>query len=338
MRYQQSPSESAELLRLALPKMSRLGSGYHPVSYAVWYEYVAGINLTLKDRVDRLVADGAPLSDDHTYSVYRECIVEPWGAQAAKVNQGLQEAIKDFAGTAGEVKGQLGSFDSSLEKFSFALGSEDDEDPARRETLLRESLGLRTGLSALQVELDESQRTIVRLQADLARLENDALTDPLTGLYNRRGLDVAFERWLRAVAGGETSCSVVLIDIDNFKSVNDTFGHLFGDQVIRGIAATLRNHARGDDLVARYGGEEFVLVMPHASVTEASENAERLRSLIERSAIRRRGQNETVAHVTVSAGVTALARGDTLDTLLARADHALYSAKNDGRNRVALAA
>ena len=337
MRYQQSPSESAELLRLALPMMSRQGSGYHPVSYAVWYEYVAGVNPALRERVDGLVAAGKPLTDDMTYSVYRECITDAWGSKAMKVNEGLRDLIEDFSVSSHEVTEQISSFDASLEDFSTVL-SNDDYDDQQRELLLRESLGLRTGLSALQVELIESQRTIARLQQDLVKLENEALTDPLTGLYNRRGLDVAFDRYLHAASGQLPECSVVLIDIDNFKRVNDTFGHLFGDQVIRGIAGTLRNHARPSDLVARYGGEEFVLVMPHTPVVEAQANAERLRAFIERSTIRRRGQSETVARVTVSAGVTGSARGDTLTSLLARADSALYDAKNHGRNQVALAA
>lgn len=337
MRYQQSPSESAELLRLALPMMSRQGSGYHPVSYAVWYEYVAGINPALTERVDGLVKGGQPLSDDGTYQVYRECILDAWSAKTVKVNENLRELMDDFSSSTQDVSGQILNFDHSLQDFSYAL-SEEEIDEARRERLLRDSLGLRTGLSALQVELEESQRTIARLQADLVKLESEALTDPLTGLFNRRGLDVAFERLVRQSGSGEARCSVVLIDIDNFKTVNDTFGHLFGDQVIRGIAGTLRNHARPDDLVARYGGEEFVLVMPQTPVAEAQASAERLRAFIERSTIKRRGQNESVAKVTVSAGVTGFAAGDTLSSLLARADHALYSAKNHGRNQVALAA
>ncbi len=337
MRYQQSPSESAELLRLALPMMSRQGSGYHPVSYAVWYEYVSGINPGLKERVDLLVEDGQPLSDEGTYEVYRECILDAWSAKAAKTNQSLRDLIQDFSSSTTEVKTQIISFDTSLEGFSDAL-STDELDESRRQSMLRESLGLRTGLSALQVELEESQRTIARLQVDLAKLENEALTDPLTGLFNRRGLDVAFEKYARQCGPREAECSVMLIDIDNFKAVNDTFGHLFGDQVIRGIAGTLRNHARADDLVARYGGEEFVVVMPRTAADEAQQNAERLRAFIERSTIKRRGEDEPVARVTVSAGVTGFARGDTLNSLLARADHALYSAKHHGRNQVALAA
>lgn len=334
MRYPQGPSESAELLRLALPLMTRHGTGYHPVSYAIWYEYSSGTNPLLKERVDATVEAGTPFSDEHTYTLYRECILDIWGAKALEVNAGLRNLIDDFSASTDGVTGQVRAFDNSLAGFADALTAEVPIDSAKRDALLAESLDLRAGLGSLQDELVSSQSEIRRLQADLQKLHHEALTDPLTGLYNRRGLDFAFQRHFEQSGVVSDDCSVVLLDIDHFKKVNDTFGHLFGDQVIRGVAGTLRTHAREQDLVARFGGEEFVLILPDTSAREAQANAERLRAHIERSVIRRREGKDAVARITVSAGVTGFSHGDTLQTLLDRADRALYSAKHQGRNQV----
>jgi len=161
----------------------------------------------------------------------------------------------------------------------------------------------------------------------LERMQQMAVTDGLTQLSNRRSFDRALDRELQRAARTDGRLSVVLIDIDHFKVLNDTHGHLTGDNVLRQIAAALRECGREYDTIARYGGEEFAAVLPGCSSALAVQVAERLRQAVE--------QAPTEVPVTASAGVATYPYdGADIETLLGAADRALYSAKRGGRNRV----
>jgi two-component system cell cycle response regulator len=164
-----------------------------------------------------------------------------------------------------------------------------------------------------------------------------AITDPLTGLYNRRYLDAHLKSVVaRAVATAKPVC-VLLFDIDHFKGINDTYGHDAGDDVLRDFSDRLRRVVRGIDLVARYGGEEFVLVMPETDTAFAGTVAERLRRDVEMVAFTTKAGASLP--VTVSIGLAEWqGPADTADTLIKRADRALYAAKGAGRNRVVASA
>lgn len=178
---------------------------------------------------------------------------------------------------------------------------------------------------------------LVRLQRELIQknrlLEQLSTTDPLTGLRNRRYLtEMLAVEFLRAKRH-KTPLSVVMADIDHFKSVNDAHGHAAGDAVLQGVAEVLRRRMRGSDHGGRYGGEEFLLVLSNAEIEGARSFAERLREEVEETAF---GTDAGPLQVTLSLGVASLrARHETPGDLVAEADEALYRAKQAGRNRVA---
>ncbi len=163
-------------------------------------------------------------------------------------------------------------------------------------------------------------------------LRREADTDPLTQLANRRGFDSRADRLLKACAANDVAASVLMIDIDHFKTVNDTHGHDGGDLVLCAIGASLNAHLRTTDLVARFGGEEFAVLLPGADLAAASSRAEALRVAIAELAVEIAPQ--TFAEVTVSLG--AAEHHGSLQETLQRADAALYLAKNNGRNQVVL--
>lgn len=184
-------------------------------------------------------------------------------------------------------------------------------------------------LSALRIERG---RALERLERALIDLREQAITDPLTGLYNRRYLWEFLRReWIRAKRRDDT-LAVIMIDIDHFKRVNDTHGHEAGDFVLVAVAGLLRNQIRSSDIVCRYGGEEFALVLPEASVESVQLRAEGLRTAI-------RGLNLThhgaaIGRITVSLGIALYPlHVDDPDSLLNAADAALYDAKREGRDR-----
>ena len=159
-------------------------------------------------------------------------------------------------------------------------------------------------------------------------LQTMAFSDALTGLMNRRAFDEIIEYEMRDHRGGEPLV-LLLIDIDSFKAINDDYGHLVGDEVIRQVGRALQANTRADDTVSRYGGEEFVMLLRNLGLDRAESIAERLRMQV--AGIR--GLPEEI-HVTVSIGLAVHGPGDTFASFLKRSDDALYSAKRSGRNRV----
>jgi diguanylate cyclase (GGDEF)-like protein len=176
-------------------------------------------------------------------------------------------------------------------------------------------------IDAVTSDLEAANREITRL----------SLTDPLTQLANRARLDQALDDDMKLAVRYGIDFAVIIIDIDHFKQVNDTHGHLVGDAVLIKLAQVLANQTRATDTAGRWGGEEFLIVAPQTSLDKAAKLAEKLRASIAGTDF------PEVGHKTISLGVTAYVPGDDLKKLLARADAALYAAKRSGRNRVELA-
>ncbi len=206
--------------------------------------------------------------------------------------------------------------------------------------------GLEVGVSDyLQRPIDKNEllarvRTQIRRKRYTERLRDNvqfsiemAITDPLTGLYNRRYMESHLASLVQQAAARKKPLTVLVLDIDYFKAINDTHGHDAGDDVLREFATRIRKSIRGIDLACRYGGEEFVIVMPETDLAVATMVAERLRRRIAADPfpIQQGGQK---IEVTISVGISELRGDDETADLLKRADRALYRAKRDGRNRV----
>lgn len=169
-----------------------------------------------------------------------------------------------------------------------------------------------------------------QLRVALQKVEIDAATDALTGQGNRRALDEVLKQQLARHAASGRPFSILMLDIDFFKNINDEFGHMVGDDVLRAFAQALRAFLRSADFCARFGGEEFVVVLPDTSLATALEVGERIRTGIAQAPL----LNKPRVQVTVSIGVATMTVGQSLKDLLAAADAAVYLAKNEGRNQV----
>lgn len=159
-----------------------------------------------------------------------------------------------------------------------------------------------------------------------------AVTDRLTGIGNRRAFDISLEQSLRRAPREQTPFSVILFDIDHFKLINDSYGHIAGDQAIVEITHVIRGRIRDADIFCRWGGEEFIVLAYNCAEPEAQDLAEKIRVAVQDAAI---AVHADGAPMTVSAGVTTYRPGDDSNAILARADNALYAAKAEGRNKVA---
>ncbi|MEK4026479.1 sensor domain-containing diguanylate cyclase [Sporosarcina sp. FSL W7-1283] len=179
-------------------------------------------------------------------------------------------------------------------------------------------------LDLLRHELESKQNELLELNKKLQKL---AVTDELTDLKNRRSLQENLSLNVTLHSERFQTLSLLLIDIDYFKNINDNFGHMMGDNVLRELGKILKDESRKDDIAARYGGEEFALILPNTNKSEALKIAERIRSRVEKA-------NWDMPDITISIGVATSLSGDTENTLQSRADRALYVSKNRGRNQV----
>jgi diguanylate cyclase len=202
------------------------------------------------------------------------------------------------------------------------------------ESLVRTTREVETANEALQRRLQDSHQEIKTLEKNLAAVRTESLTDPLTTLANRKFFNSAIHRLIAEADARGNSLSVVLTDIDHFKTFNDSYGHLTGDQVLRLVAAAVKQEIKGQDIAARYGGEEFAILLPRTSLTQAVTVAEHIRNSVMRKELIRRSTGESLGRVTISLGVAAWRKGDTMSSLMERADACLYAAKRGGRNCV----
>ena len=183
----------------------------------------------------------------------------------------------------------------------------------------------------IDVALDKWTR-LQQAMADKEKLERLANFDSLTGLYNRRTILGKLHELINRANRYKEDFSLIMLDIDHFKSVNDHYGHLTGDEVLEKIATLTRRNTRDTDIVGRYGGEEFIIILPKTNLSSAWVAAERIRSIIEKAEMKDSVGN--VFAITVSQGVAGWEGGEDANSLISRADEALYKAKGKGRNRV----
>lgn len=175
------------------------------------------------------------------------------------------------------------------------------------------------------------------LKAQYQRSVSMALTDGLTGLYNRHYLNTHLGNMIKHAARSSKKLALMIMDVDHFKNVNDTYGHDAGDMVLRQLAEIITKTARATDLPARFGGEEFVMLMPETDPTSALGVANRMRELVEKTLFAVDNNRNTIK-LTISIGIANIIENDDAEKLLKRADEALYIAKNSGRNNVKVAA
>jgi diguanylate cyclase len=209
-----------------------------------------------------------------------------------------------------------------------------------RAAITAEVQGLRTAIAERQAEEQTATKAlhseIEQLRLNVARAQNEARTDPLTGAANRGAFDEELARRCDLAAGGGEVFALVFADIDHFKKINDTYGHPVGDRVLTAFVEFLRARVRQGDTIARCGGEEFGVILPGATLRPAVRKARKMIEELARSdwAV----DPTTKLRFTASMGVAAWQAGDDAPGLVARVDRALYRAKNEGRNRVSKAA
>ncbi len=306
-----------------------------PNNFHTWFKYSLGTSPDLKRAIDILVGNKRKFDATTNHDLFAT-YVGSRTADDTDLNNVPQQLHSVMASAKQYLTVAIADNRSQIQAMSdVADQSEVGVDPKLLvENLVNELAKAVTRATKLEARFVESTRELDTIRDSLNKSEERAKTDTLTELPNRRALDEFFRNaQIAAMENGEP-LSVLLIDIDHFKTFNDNFGHGVGDQVLRLMANVLRERLRESDLPARYGGEELIAVLPGADLATCGAVAERIRRLISECRITRRSSGEILPSITVSIGVGQFQLGESMADLIDRCDRALYLAKRTGRNQV----
>jgi len=322
---------------VALGQIKSLRQTAVPRNYEIWYVYATGYNSALNKIINETLARNGKLTEADLEQIYETYLSQiKTTDRIDKVGARVIGEIDDVMTLIDDALGMSASYDDTLSGATAELSVAQSRDQVKTivQSLTKSTREMRETNTALRDRLRLSKSEISDLQQSLEAIRAESLTDPLTGLGNRkyfdRSIDVAVEN---ALASGEP-LSLLMFDIDHFKSFNDSYGHLTGDQVLRLVGMSLKQTIKGQDITARYGGEEFAVVLPNTALRQALTVADHIRRAVMAKELKKKSTGEILGRVTISVGVSMLKPGDDTDSLIERADACLYAAKRNGRNRV----
>jgi diguanylate cyclase len=310
-----------------------------PKIYEVWYSYVSGRPEKLCAEINKLIEKGDAVSAYDLEQLH-------FGFLAMSEEQRRQQELagycldREIHKAGGHVRGHIACndrFADALKKSANIMTA--TANPARLrdaiEAVLVDNGRMRAESVKLNHSLDQIRIEVRKLAANLDQARQNECKDPLTHVANRRYFDRALPRHMTEAFATGTPLSLVLADLDNFKSVNDNFGHQAGDDILRYFASLLQKNVKGRDIVARYGGEEFVLLLPSTDVPNAKLLVQQIKAQLEKANLVVSKSGNAIGRVTCSFGIAQARAGEEASGLIRRADVKLYEAKKAGRNRIA---
>jgi len=322
---------------VALGQIRSLRQPAVPRNYEIWYVYATGYNAPLNKIINETLARQGKLTESDLEQIYETYLSQLRTTDRIdKVGARVINEIDDVMTLVSDSLSMTTAFGNSLDGATQKLGSAPDHATVMSvvQSLVKSTLDMREHNKALEARLMISKQEINNLQQSLEAIRAETLTDPLTGLGNRKFFDRAIEDSVKHAQAQGEPLSLLMFDIDHFKSFNDNYGHLTGDQVLRLVALSLRATIKGQDITARYGGEEFAVVLPNTALRQALTVADHIRRAVMSKELKKKSTGEILGRVTISVGVSMLQNGDDAISLLERADACLYAAKRNGRNRV----
>jgi len=309
-------------------------------NYELWLNYIVEGSGPLAEEINRLLAAGEAITESLSEALAAQYLPEARlngdileaGDALSKELQSVTRAIETAQRSSEEYGQELATASQRLE------GDNADEAKTIVEDLAVATRKVRNENQVLETQLAETNAELGRLRESLDQVRRDAMTDGLTNLTNRKAFDEQLAQiCAQADAEGE-AVTLAIIDIDHFKSFNDTWGHQIGDQVLRYVASVIGRQGVAPRVAARYGGEEFAIIFPAEGGRAALSVLEDIRLEVSSRALKRRSTNEDLGAITVSAGFAERLGGETTMSLVERADAALYASKHAGRNRTTAAA
>ena len=327
-----SHQRAGEYCRLALQYLSRHKAPPIPLNYALGYFYASGFDARFREKMDELLGDDQPWAHETAVELFYRFLKICNDQSTGQIEQELLAIVNEIVESVSSVSQSAGQRSDKLNECATRLADCHDPKQALMITteVLHEARALSSESETFALGMQTSAKEVERLKEELASARQEATTDALTGLQNRR----VFDSVLSELITLGDPFSLILMDIDYFKKINDEHGHLIGDRVLKQLAKVVSGRVRSSDCVSRYGGEEFAIVLPKTHLLEARLIAEKIRTGIGQLNMRRSDNKMPLGQVTASFGVTEYRGTDNADDLVSRADKALYHAKHNGRNRV----
>lgn len=334
--YTEEHNQAGEYLRLALGYIAKHNLPADPVNYTVWYEYASGKNVKLKKAIDLSIEKEKPLDKIYVERLYEKYVADGDRIVIGKLLTKISLMLKEITGHVSETEGDLAGSGKELEDLSDMIAQAHDYTDIREivDKMIVETKKLVKSGRRLQTRMKISADDLKQLNQELEKSQKEAQTDTLTGLINRRGLEKRFELERIRAKQNDSPFSIILLDVDHFKSVNDKFGHLVGDSLLRGLAQLLIAYLRRNDIAVRYGGEEFLILLPETQLEGATAVANKIQKTLRSKEWKLKDTGESMGKITVSMGVSQYAINEKEEDLIKRADDALYKAKNNGRDRI----
>ncbi len=337
MLYSENKEQAGEYLRFALNYITKYGLAATPLNYTVWYEYASGKNNNLKKAIDYVINNNKTFDNGVLKQFYQAYIIDGHRTVTAKALSEIKKIITDISSCVVDAKGEFIGHDNKLQLISMELNKADDFYSLNviLDKMTSEIKNIMQSGKNLNGRMAESSEELESLRKKLEKAQQASETDVLTGLANRRKFEKALDCEIKKAVDNTNSLSLIMADIDFFKRINDTFGHLTGDSVLKAIAALFKRQLKGKDLASRFGGEEFMLMLPETSLKNAYTVAEHLRLALAEKVWRQKASGKSMGKITISLGVVQYKPGESKKSFIERVDKALYFAKQNGRNRVA---
>ena len=340
MAYLHPKEKAKEFASQAFARLQKEGLVPSPENYELMFVYYSGSNPALRRAMD-LATEKNSLDEEVCGQIFHEFLSGSREDETVRqAGEQIKKTIEDVNGAVMSVKELTNEYSKNLETVNDQLQEDISKDEVHEiiNHVISDTREIMQQNDRLEKLLGTSTQAIEELKKDLEIARKEALTDALTGLLNRKGFEREVEQILRQAKKDENyNFVLILSDIDHFKNFNDTFGHLVGDQVLKLVAKTLKDTLKGRDVVVRYGGEEFAVILTECDLDVGLRVAEVIRQEVAKKDVINRVTGEKIAKITLSAGVAQFVKDEDIDSLIARADSALYGAKHNGRNQVAAA-
>jgi diguanylate cyclase len=331
------PDATLQTARAALEAIMARGQSADPKSFALWYNYAGGDSGLLTEAVNKKLARDGRLTQrdiEELSSAYISSASTP--DKVDRLGARISDEIEQVVAMIAAAEGSASNYSANLADVSARLGSTDDRAGVRAivESLVLATKEMEATNAKLQMQLQAVLEEVARLRREIDEVRKESLTDALTSLGNRKFFNATLEKSVAEAHAASEALSLLLVDVDHFKKINDTYGHVVGDRVLRFVANTLRETLKGRDISARYGGDEFAVILPRTPIPAALAVGEQLRAAVMRGELVKRSTGEKHAKLTISVGVAALHACASAQSLVEAADVCLYAAKRNGRNCV----